>query len=98
MDRVYITKGTGPTVRQYRHVLILLVCLEMHAVLKHCAGANVEVVTEELEAEHLAGDQASLAPFERGVFEVTHQDWNEVPPYQNDPFIQHVKDIATFDM
>ena len=55
------------------------------------------MLTEQREAEHLAGDQALLAPFERGVFEVTDRDLNEVPPYQNDAFIQQVKDIATFD-
>ena len=31
MDRVYITKWTGATVRPYRHVVTPLVCLEMHA-------------------------------------------------------------------
>ena len=40
MDRVYITKGTGATVRQYRHVVTPLVCLEMHAALMHCAGCH----------------------------------------------------------
>ena len=42
MDRVYITKGTGATVRQYRHVVTPLVCLEMHAALMYCAGANAD--------------------------------------------------------
>ena len=37
--------------------------LEMHAALMH--GANLHIVTEEREAEHLVGDQTSLAPFER---------------------------------
>ena len=45
----------------------------------HCAAHNAEV-----PIEHLSGDQARLAPFERGVFEVTDRDLNEVPPYQND--------------
>ena len=97
MDWAYITKGTGATVRQYQHVETPLVCLEMHAARMHCAGANAEVLTEQREAEHLAIDQASLAPFERGVFEVTDLDLNEFPPYQNDAFIQHVKDIGTFN-
>ena len=97
MDRVYITKGTGSTVRQYWHVVTPLVCLEMHAALMHCDVANAEVLTKQREAEQLAGDQASLAPFERGVFEVTDRDLNEVSPYQNDAFIQHVKDTATVD-
>ena len=97
LDRAYITKGTGATVRQYRHVVTPLACLETHAALMNCAGANAAVLTEQREAEHLAGDQASLAPFERGMFEGTDRDLNEVPPYQNDTFIEHVKDIATVD-
>ena len=80
MDRVYITKGTGATVRQSRHVVTPLVCLEMHAALMYCAGTNAEVLTEQRKAEHLTGDQDSLAPFECGVFEVTDWDLNEVPP------------------
>ena len=97
MDRVYISKGAGATVRQYRHVVTPLVCLEMHTALMHCAADNAEVLTEQQEAEHLEGDQARLAPYERGVFEVTDKDMNEVPPYQNDEFIQQVQGIATFD-
>ena len=38
MDRVYITRDTGSTVRQYRHVVTPLVCLEMHAALMHVSG------------------------------------------------------------
>ena len=97
MDRVYISKGTGATVRQYRHVVTPLVCLEMHAALIHCAADNAEVLTEQQETEHLEGDQARLAPYERGMFEVTDRDMNEVPPYQNDKFMQQVQGIATFD-
>ena len=77
MDRVYITKGTGATVRQYRHVVTPLVCLEMHAALMHCAADDSEILTEQLQAHHLAGDQARLAPFERGLFEITNRDMNE---------------------
>ena len=97
MDRVYITMGTGATVGQYRHAVTPLVCLEMHATLMHCAADNAGVLTEQREAEHLSRDQASLAPFERGLFQVTNRDLNEVPPYQNDEFVQHVKGIATSD-
>ena len=98
MDRVYINKGAGAPVRQLQHAVMPLVCLEMQSALIYCASANAEVVTEELEAEHMAGDQASMAPFERGVFEVTDRDVNQVPPYQNNPFIQHVnEEIATFN-
>ena len=55
------------------------------------------MLTEQLEAGHLAGDKARLAPFERGLFEITDRDMNEVPPCQNDEFMQQVKGIATFD-
>ena len=70
MDRVYITKGTGATVRQYRHVVTPLVCLEMHAALMHWEG-HADELTEQIESEHLEGNQARLAPNERGGFEVT---------------------------
>ena len=96
-DRVYIIKGTGATVRQFRHVVTLLVCLEMRAAPMHCAADDAKVLTEHREAEHLAGAQARLAPFERGVFEVTDRDLNEVPPYQSVEFMQRVKSIATLD-
>ena len=33
----------------------------------------------------------------RGEFTVADRDLNEVPPYQNDPFMSHVNDLATFD-
>ena len=49
MDRVYITKGTGATVRQYRHVVTPLVCLETHAALMHCVG-HANVLTEQMES------------------------------------------------
>ena len=88
-DRVYITKGKGANVRQNRHVVTPLVCLEIHDALMHCA--TLDIVTEERKAERLAGDQASLAPYMRGEFDVVDRDLNEVPPYQNDSFIQHVK-------
>ena len=44
----------------------------------HCAADKAEVLTQEQEAEHLDGDQARLAPFERGLFEVNDRDMNEV--------------------
>ena len=96
MDRVYITKGTGATVRKCWHAVTPLFCLEMHAALLHCAG-HADVLTEQMESEHLEGDQARLAPYERGVFEVTHRDMHEVPPYQNDEFMQQVQRLAAFD-
>lgn len=95
MDRVYMRKGTGATVMQYRHVVTPLVWLEMHASLLH--RANLSILTESCAANHLAGDQAALPAYARGKFEVVERDMREVPPHQNACFIQQVKDIATFD-
>ena len=95
--RVHISNGIGATVRQNRHVVTPLVCLEMHAVLMHCAADNAEVLTEQQETKHLEGDQARLSRYERGVLEVNDTDMNEVPPYQNDEFMQQVQRMAVFD-
>ena len=95
MDRVYIRKGTGAIVRQYRHVVTPLVCLEMHATPLHCA--NLSILTEAGAAAHLAGDQAAITANASGVFGVAERDMKAVRPYQNDPLIQQVKHIATFD-
>lgn len=46
---------------------------------------------------HFAGDQDVLHAYAQGEFEAAERELHEVPPYQNDPFIQQVKDIATFD-
>ena len=97
MDRVYFTKPIGATVRQYRHVVTPLVCLEMHAALMHCSGIADVMLSERAETEQLEGGQARLVCFERGVFEVTDRDLNKVPPYQNDAFMNHVRDMATFE-
>ena len=56
MDRVYISKPTGATVRQYRHVVTPLVCLEMHAALMHCSRLAKTQLPEQDEAERLEGD------------------------------------------
>ena len=64
----------------------------------HCAADNAEVLTEQLEAGNLKGDQVRLAPFEQGLFEITDRDINEVPPYQNDEFMQKVKALQPSTM
>ena len=46
MDRVYIIRDTGSTVRQYRHVVTPLVCLEMHAALMHVSGIADVMLSE----------------------------------------------------
>ena len=51
MDRVYITRQTGATVRQYRHVVTPLVCLEMHAALMHCSGMADVMFSERAETQ-----------------------------------------------
>ena len=93
MDRVYITKKTGSTIRRYRHVVTPLVCLEMHAALMHCSGMVDVMLSERAETEQLEGDQARLPRFELGEFTVADRDLNEVPPYQNDAFMsQHIRE------
>ena len=56
MDRVYISRLTGATVRQYRHVVTPLVCLEMHAALMRRSRLAETQLPEQVEAEHLDGD------------------------------------------
>ena len=55
------------------------------------------LLSEQAETEQLEGDQARLAHFERGVFEVADRDLNEVPPYQDDAFMQQLQQLAAFD-
>ena len=97
MDRVYISRLTGATVRQYRHEVTPLVCLDMHAALMHCSRLAETLLPEQVEPEHLEGDQARLQPYERGLFEVTDRDMHEVPPYENDAFMQQVQRLAALD-
>ena len=97
MDRVYITRQKGATVRPYCHVVTPLVCLEMHAALMHCSGMADVMLSERAETEQLEGDHTRLPRFESGVFEVADRDLNEVPPYQNDAFMNDVRDLATFE-
>ena len=97
MDRVYITRDTGSTVRQYRHVVTPLVCLEMHAALMHVSGMADVMLSERDEAEQLEGDQIRNPHFERGEFTVADRDLNEVPPYQNDASVSRARDLASFD-
>ena len=51
----------------------------------------------QVEAEHLEGDQARLQPYERGLFEVADRDMHDVPPDENDAFMQHVQCLAAFE-
>ena len=70
MDRVYITRPTGATVRQCRHVVTPLVCLEMHAALMHCSGMAEAMLSEQAETEQLEGDPARLAHFEGATLQL----------------------------
>ena len=99
MDRVYISRLTGATVRQYRHVVTPLVYLEMHAALMQTMRSRLAEIQlpEQVEAEHPDGDQAKLQPYERGLFEIADGDMHEVPPYENDAFMQQVQRLAAFD-
>ena len=69
----------------------------MHAALMHCSRLAETQLPEQVEAEHLGGDQARLQPYERGLFEVADRDLHEVPPYENDAFMQQVQRLAAFD-
>ena len=97
MDRVYTSRPTGATVRQYRHVVTPLVCLEMHAALMHCSCLAKTQLPEQVEAQQLEGDQARLQPYERGLFEVADRELHEVPPYENNAFMQQVQRLAASD-
>ena len=72
-------------------------CLEIHAASMHCSGLADVMLSERAEIEQLDGDQARLPHFERGECTVADPDLNEVPPYQNDVFMSHVRDLATFE-
>ena len=97
MDRVYIIRDTGSTVRQYRHVVTPLVCLEMHAALMQVSGMADVMLSEEAEAEQLHGDHVRLPRFKQGEFTVADSDMNEVSPFQNKEFMSRVRDLADFD-
>ena len=97
MDRVHITRDTGSTVRQYRHIVTPLVCLEMHPALMHVSGMADVMLSERDDAKQFEGDQATIPRFERGEFTVADRDMNEVLPYQNDAFMSRVRDLASFD-
>ena len=97
IDRVYITRDTGSTGRQYRHVVTPLVCLEMHAALMRVSGMANVMLSKQQELEQFEGDQASFPHFERGEFTVADRNLNEVPPYQNDAFMCRVRERAMFD-
>ena len=47
--------------------------------------------------EQVLADKEELPEFERGLFEADARDPDEVLPYTGEPFMEHVKAIATFD-
>ena len=51
----------------------------------------------DMSDEQVLADQQELPDFERGLFEADDRDPDEVPPYTDEPFMEHVKAIATFD-
>ena len=94
MDRVYVKSTTKSTVRQYRYVVTPRVCLEEYAMKLHCSELSA---TSNMSDERLLADQQELPDFERELFEVDARDPHEVLPYTDEPFMEHVKAIATFD-
>ena len=51
----------------------------------------------DVSDEQVLANQEELPEFERGLFEVDARDPDEVLPYTDEPFMEHVKAIATFD-
>ena len=91
LDGVGIRRDTGSAVRQYLYTVTPLTCLETHAALLQCA--NLSELAEACVDTVFAGDQSAKPTYERGESEVIDRGLNEVPPYENDSFIQQVKDI-----
>ena len=60
----------------------------------HCSESHT---ASDMSDEQVLADQEELPEFERGLFEVDARDPDEVLPYTDDPFMEHVKAIATFD-
>ena len=94
MDRVHVKSTTKSTVRQYRHVVTPRVCLEEYAMKLHCSELHT---ASDMSDEQVLADQEELPEFERGLFEVDARHPDEVLPYTDEPFMEHVKAIATFD-
>ena len=59
-------------------------CRELHAA-------------SDMSNEQVLAYQQELPDFEQVLFEVDDKDPDEVPPYTDEPFMEHVKAIATFD-
>ena len=94
MDRVYVKSTAKSTVRRYRHVVTPRVCLEQYAMKLHCGELHT---ASDKSDEQVLADQEELPECERGLFEVDAMDPDEVLPYTDEPFMEHVKAIATFD-
>ena len=60
----------------------------------HCSELHA---SSDMSDEQVLADQQDLPDFEQRLFEVDYRDPAEVPPYTNEPFVEHVKAIATFD-
>ena len=94
MDRVYVNSTTKSTVRQYRRVVTPGICLEEYAMKLHSSELQA---ASEMSDEQVLADQQELPDFERALFEVDARDTDEVLPYTDEPFMEHVKAIAAFD-
>ena len=94
MDRVYVKSTTKSTVRQYRPVGTPRVCLKEYAMKLHCSELHT---ASDMSDEQVLADQQELPDFERGLFKVDARGPDEVLPYTNEPFMECVKSIATFD-
>ena len=94
MDQVYVKSTPKSPVRQYRHGVTPGVCLEEYAMKLGCSELHA---ASDVSDEQVLTDQQELPDCERGLFEVDAGDLDEVLPYTDEPFMEHVKAIATFD-
>ena len=54
----------------------------------HCSELHT---ASDMSDEQNLADQEELPEFERGLFEVAARDPDEVLPYTDEPFMEHVK-------
>ena len=60
----------------------------------HCSELHT---ASDMSDEQILADQQEMPDFERGLFEFDARDPDEVLPYTDEPFMERVKAIATFD-
>ena len=92
MDRLYVKSSTKSPMRQYRHVVTPRVCLEEYKL--HCSELHT---ASDMPEEQVLTAQQEVPGCERGLFEVDARDPDEVLPCTDEPLMDRVKAIQTFD-